>query len=200
MTKTSLILLVAIVAMVIYLTVRKPDVIDVPTDPVELAKLDAPETAPHHRPESRRSALIQTIVTLVLVVALGGAFYAWRSNALNAEAAAIAPTSVTSGAPADPGSTTVASSPLGDMTAFITISQDTLDLLDAGRQPDATTRITDLESAWDNAQATLKRRNADEWHAVDDKIDNVLRELRSTSPNPTTEKAALQALLTRMGA
>jgi len=96
--------------------------------------------------------------------------------------------------------TAVAASPLGDMSAFTVITQDTLDKLNAGQQAAATTRITDLESAWDNAAATLKRRNPDAWTAVDDKIDTVLRELRSTSPNPTTETAALQDLLTQMGA
>jgi uncharacterized membrane-anchored protein len=190
-TMTSLILLALIVATIVYLSVKKPDVITLPTDPIERAKLDEPETAPHHRPETRRTAMIQTAVTLVLVVVLGGAFYTWRTNALNAEAALPAPASSTT--------TAVAASPLGDMSAFIVITQDTLDLLNAGKQADATTRITDLESAWDNAQATLKRRNPDAWTAVDDKIDPVLRELRSTSPNPATETAALQALLTQMG-
>jgi uncharacterized membrane-anchored protein len=191
-TMTSLILLALIVATIVYLSVKKPDVITLPTDPIERAKLDEPETAPHHRPETRRTAMIQTAVTLVLVVVLGGAFYTWRTNALNAEAALPAPASSTT--------TAVAASPLGDLSAFIVITQDTLDLLNAGKQADATTRITDLESAWDNAQATLKRRNPDAWTAVDDKIDPVLRELRSTSPNPATETAALQALLTQMGA
>jgi uncharacterized membrane-anchored protein len=190
-TMTSLILLALIVATIVYLSVKKPDVITLPTDPIERAKLDEPETAPHHRPETRRTAMIQTAVTLVLVVVLGGAFYTWRTNALNAEAALPAPASSTT--------TAVAASPLGDLSAFIVITQDTLDLLNAGKQADATTRITDLESAWDNAQATLKRRNPDAWTAVDDKIDPVLRELRSTSPNPATETAALQALLTQMG-
>jgi uncharacterized membrane-anchored protein len=189
-TVTSLILLTLIILTVVYLSIRKPDVIAVPTDPVELAKLDEPETAPHHRAESRRTAMIQTAVTLVLVVVLGGAFYAWRTNALNTEAALPAPASGTT--------TASAASPLGDMSAFIVITQDTLDKLNAGQQAAATTRITDLESAWDNAQATLKRRNPDEWTAVDDKIDTVLRELRSTTPNPTTETAALEALLTQM--
>ncbi|MDI1289797.1 MAG: hypothetical protein PSX37_07615 [bacterium] len=187
---TSVILLIAIIATVVYLSVRKPDVMAVPTDPIELAKLDEPETAPHHRRESPRSAMVQTAVVLALVVVLGGAFYAWRSNALNAEAVAVAP--VVAGSPSAP------SSPLGDTTAFVAITQDTLDLLVAGKQADATARITDLESSWDNEEATLKRRNSDAWHAVDDKIDTVLRELRSTSPDPTTEKAALQALLTQM--
>jgi len=199
-TVTSLILLVLIVGIVIYLSVRKPDVIAVPTDPAALAELDAPETAPNHRPESPRTALIQTAVVLVLVVVLGGAFYAWRTNALNAEAAAV---------PAMPASSTISgastaasspASPLGDMSAFVVITQDTLAKLDAGQQADATARITDLESAWDNAEATLKRRNVDAWHGVDDKIDVVLRELRSTSPNPVTEKSALTALLAQMGA
>jgi len=191
-TVTSLILLTLIVLTIVYLSIRKPDVIAIPTDPVELAKLDEPETAPHHRPEARRTAMIQTAVTLVLVVVLGGAFYAWRTNALNAEAALPASVSSTT--------TAVAASPLGDMSAFTVITQDTLDKLNAGQQAAATTRITDLESAWDNAAATLKRRNPDAWTAVDDKIDTVLRELRSTSPNPTTETAALQDLLTQMGA
>lgn len=199
-TITSVIFLSAILIAVIYLSIRKPDVITIPTDPDELAALDKPETAPHHRPESPRTAMIQTAVVLVLVVVLGGAFYAWRVSALNAEAAAFSPAPVASGAAATSGGAAAGSSPLGDMTQFIVITQDTLDLLNAGKQGDATTRITDLESAWDNAAATLTRRNQTEWHAVDDKIDTVLRELRSTSPNSTTEKAALQALLAQMGA
>ena len=147
--------------------------------------------------------MIQTVVTLVLVVVLGGAFYAWRTNTLNAEAALPAAGSVTvtaDGSTGAAGSAPNAASPLGDMSAFIVITQDTLNLLTSGKQADATTRITDLESAWDNAHATLQRRNADAWHGVDDKIDTVLRELRSTSPNPTTETAALKALLGQMGA
>jgi uncharacterized membrane-anchored protein len=217
-TLTSLILLTLIIGTVLYLSIRKPDVIEIPDDPIERAKLDEPETAPHHRPESRRAVLIQTVVTLVLVVVIGGWFYTWRTSALDAEAAAVpVATAISSGAAAagsgatglatggtsgmasSGGSAVVKASPLGDMSAFLVITQDTLTMLDAGKQADATTRITDLESAWDNAQATLKRRNPDEWTAVDDKIDVVLRELRSTSPNPTTEKVALQALLTQMG-
>lgn len=198
-TITSIIFLVAIVITIVYLSIRKPDVIPVPTDPVELAALDAPETAPHHRIESRRTALIQTVVVLAIIVIGGGAFYVYRTNQLNAEAADVTVVAAPSGA-ASGAAAPAATSPLGDMTAFITITQDTLDLLNTGKQSDATTRITDLESAWDNAAATLQRRNADEWHAVDDKIDAVLRELRSTSPNPATEKPALEALLQQMGA
>lgn len=188
-TVTSVIFLSAIFLTIIYLTVRKPDVIPVPTDPAKLAELDQPETAPHHHVQSRRSALIQTIVVVGLLVVGGLAFYTVRTNTLNAEAAAATP--------AAPGAV---ASPLGDVTQFVTIAQDTLDLLNAGNQADATTRITDLETAWDQAAATLKRRNPDEWTAVDGKIDTVLRELRSTNPDPAKETAALTALLTQLGA
>jgi uncharacterized membrane-anchored protein len=188
-TATSGILLTAIVATVVYLSVRKPDVIPVPSDASELVELDEPETAPHHHLQSRRSALVQTVVTVLLFVALGTSFYVWRTSALDAEAATLASSSAST-----------SSSPLGDMSSFIVITQDTLDMVNAGNQSGATTRITDLETAWDTSAATLQRRDNAEWHAVDDKIDTVLRELRSTSPNPDSEKAALQALLAQMGA
>ena len=211
-TVTSVIFLIAILAVVIYLSIRKPDVIPIPTDAAERAKLDQPETAPHHHLQSRRIAMVQTAVVIALFVVGGGAFYAWRSSVLDAEAAVPAPTpssvSAQPGVPASqPQSAASAGataafrpSPLGDMSAFIVISQDTLALLAYNNQSGATARITDLESAWDNAAAALQRRDKNEWHAVDDKIDAVLRELRSTSPDPVAEKQALQALLTQMGA
>ena len=217
-TVTSVIFLSAILITIIYLSVRKPDVIEVPTDPVALAELDEPETAPHHRVQSSRAALVQTAVVVLIAVVGGGAFYAWRTADLNAAAAepVAAPVVVASAgsapespqdSPAAATSSTTSStalvlrpSPLGDMSVFVTITQDTLTMLEAGDQPGATAQITDLESAWDNAQATLERRNTAEWHAVDDRIDTVLRELRSTNPNSATEAQALRALLNQMGA
>jgi len=187
-TVTSVVFLTAILLTIIYLSIRKPDVIPVPTDPVELAELDEPETAPHHHVQSRRSALIQTIVVVGMLVVGGLTFYTARTNTLNAEAAAV---------PATSGTT--AASPLGDVSQFVTISKDTLALLQAGKQSDATTRITDLESAWDAAAATLKRRNPDAWTTIDGEIDTVLRDVRSTSPDTAKEEAALTALLQGLG-
>lgn len=188
-TITSVIFLTAILATIIYLTIRKPDVIPVPTSPIELAALDEPETAPHHHLQSRRAALVQTVIVVGLLVVGGLSFYTVRTNALNAEAAAI---------PATSGTT--ATSPLGDVTQFTNITQDTLDLLTAGKQADATTRITDLETAWDQAAATLKRRSPAEWDVVDGKIDTVLRALRASSPQLDTEKASLTGLLSELAA
>ncbi|MBU6245639.1 MAG: hypothetical protein KGP12_10550 [Actinomycetales bacterium] len=197
-TVTSAIFLTLILLTIIFLSIRKPDVIAVPSDPQRLAELDEPETAPRHHLQSRRSALIQTIVVVALFIVVGGGFYAIRTSQLNAQAQAA--TAATPGQEATGGTeTTVSPSPLGDLSVFIVISQDTLSLLNQGRQAEATTRITDLESAWDSAAAILKRRNPDEWTAVDTKIDRVLRELRSTSPDAEKEKAALRDLLQQMG-
>ena len=67
--------------------------------------------------------------------------------------------------------------------------------MNAGDQSGATTRIGDLEYVWDQATPVLKARNRTEWTKIDRKIDTVLRELRAVSPNATSEKSALQALL-----
>ncbi len=206
-TVTSAIFLAAILLTIIYLSIRKPDVIAVPADPAQRALLDEPETAPHHHIQSRKSALVQTAVVVGLFVVVGCGFYAVRSHQLDQEAAAFSPAPMggeATASGASPGITLPAqppapTSPLGDVSSFATIAQDTLDLLSAGKQADATTRITDLETAWDNSEATLKRRNKDEWTTVDTKIDEVLRQLRSTSPDPTQEKVALEALLAQLG-
>ena len=140
---------------------------------------------------------MQTVIVVTIFLVGGLSFYFVRTNQLNAQASAdVVPIAAGAG-----DSTQAATAyPLGDMTQFITICDDTLSLLKAGKQAEATTRITDLETAWDQAQAVLKRRDATEWHAVDDKIDVVLRELRSTTPDLSSEEAALTALLTEMGA
>ena len=85
---------------------------------------------------------------------------------------------------------------IDDLSVFRAITYDTFDKLTAGDQSGATTRIGDLEYEWDKAQSRLKAKSPTAWSNTDGKIDTVLRELRAVSPNPTTEKAALQALLT----
>ncbi|MEP6563436.1 MAG: hypothetical protein ABJD68_20440, partial [Nakamurella sp.] len=101
--------------------------------------------------------------------------------------------------PDSAGGQSTQASALGDLTTFQTISQDSLDLLTAGDQSGATTRIGDLEYEWDAAQARLKSKDSAAWTEVDGKIDTVLRQLRSTSPNTDQEKAALIALLAVLG-
>ncbi len=202
-TVTSVIFLAAIVATIVYLSIRKPDVFELD----KKANIVEP---------SNHGALLQTVVVIAIFLVVGGAFYGMRRASLEAEATTdfaaveVTPTpsvDVTSstkkkGATATPSSAPAAptANPLGDMSTFITISTDTLGMLNANQQSDATSRIDDLEYEWDNAEATLKRRDANEWTTVDDLIDAVLRELRSTNPDLAKEKASLNTLLTELGA
>ena len=198
-TLTSVIFFAGIVAIVVFLSMTRADVIRGGRDGA------APSGSPD-RDESARGGLLQTVVVVGVLLAAGVAGYTGRAQALQSEAAAQerAPAAVTAsgdatgnGATGSRGGTqaTAPMSKLGDLSQFRTIAQDTRDLLDRGDQSGATTRVTDLETAWDDAQAKLKPRDPAAWTAIDGKIDTVLRELRSTSPNPASEKAALDALL-----
>ena len=180
-TITSVVFLTAILITIVYLTIRKPDVAKPGANGKSNIEIQADAS-----PSSGRSALIQTAIVVLVFVIGGGSFYAYRTSVLNNEAVVAAASNVGS------------ASPLGDLTSFITITQDSLDLLNSGDQAGATARIGDLESEWDKSAAALKRQDGMEWNAVDDKIDTVLRELRSTTPNPTTEASALDALLAQM--
>ncbi|MFI5590072.1 hypothetical protein ACIA5G_33845 [Amycolatopsis sp. NPDC051758] len=178
-TVTSLIFVVAIIVTVVYLSVTKSDVTTGKTD------------------EPVRGGGWQTLVFLAVVLTAGVVGYGLRTSALQADASApVAPQPVPGG-PAQPAP--ARTSPLGDLSTFRDITQDTLNLLESGNQAGATSRVDDLEIQWDNAEARLKPKDKAEWTRVDGKIDKVLRELRATSPDRAAEKAALDALLAAIG-
>lgn len=181
-TTTSLIFVIAIVAVVAYLSRSRADVISP----------DISSDAPERREEvARRGGLVQTVVVVTAVVVVGIGAYVVRSSSLERDASA----PVAAAAPSAGAGTATPVSPLGDLSSFRTITQDTLARLERGDQSGATTRVADLETEWDDAQARLKPRDETAWTTVDDKIDTVLRDLRATSPDPASEKAALNDLL-----
>ncbi len=169
-TLTSVIFLAGILGIVAYLSATKADAIP-PTDEARDAEAD------------ERGGRQHTLVVVCVLLLVGGGGYAVRKSAVSSDAAA----------PATVAGATVGS--LGDMSTYRTITQDTLDLLTAGDQAGATTRVDDLEFEWDKAQSILKARDAAAWTQVDGKIDTVLRELRATSPQAAGESTALKALL-----
>jgi uncharacterized membrane-anchored protein len=178
-TGTSVLFTAGIIALVSYLSISKADT---PAQPGALAAPATAEDVPSRR------ALLQTIVVVLVVLLGAGIGYPVRKAAL-AEAST-APSAHAAGA-----GPLAASSSLGDLSPFAAISQDTLDLLSTGRQSAATARVTDLETAWDNAEATLRPKDQAAWKAIDTKIDTVLRAFRSTHPDMATEKTTPNALL-----
>ncbi len=84
--------------------------------------------------------------------------------------------------------------PLGDLSSLGLIVADVRNLAQGGDLPGASARITDLETAWDDAEARLRPMDAQAWGHVDDAIDAALKALRAEGPEPSGVLATLQSL------
>jgi uncharacterized membrane-anchored protein len=200
---TSLIFLGAIAATVAYLARTKADVTEYRTGTIGAAT-------------ARRAPTAAVVVGYAAVVVLGGLVLHDASNhkgtatleeneSGSSAAAVTSPSTAVAGGVSAPGTSAQAGAAAAskftaaDLEPFRTIAGDVLAKLNSGDQAGATARIKDLETSWDKAQSRLERQDPAAWTDLDGKIDAALRALRARTPNPDTEKAALNTLLTAIG-
>jgi hypothetical protein len=85
--------------------------------------------------------------------------------------------------------------PPADLKKFAAIASDTLVLVGKADQPTASARVTDLETAWDDAEPTLSTADCQAWTFVDEQVDSVLSAVRASDPEPAAETKSIEALL-----
>ena len=84
--------------------------------------------------------------------------------------------------------------PGADLAEFHAIVVDTRSFMEKGDDAGASERITDLETAWDDAQSRLEPLDPTAWGFLDSEIDSALRAVRSDHHDVTEERSALDAL------
>ena len=185
---TSVIFLTAILATVLYLTRTRADVIE--------------ETDQNRQRTGTKNTTRELIMHgyYAVVAVATGAVLVWAAGQPHATATASENESGGSSVTATlaPGQSATANFPPAEVAKFRTISQDTLAKVQAGDQTGATARIKDLETAWDDDQATLQPLDDTGWTVLDGQIDSVLTALRAGNPDPATETQTLTALLTSL--
>jgi uncharacterized membrane-anchored protein len=177
---TSVIFLAAILAIVVYLTMTRADVIEGPD------VTPAPTSAPTRERVMLGYYAVVAVATAALVIWANGQPHAAPSAEAEGGPAVVVPMAAGQAS---------AHFPAADVASFRTITQDTLTKLQAGDQSGATARITDLETSWDDAQPRLQALDDTTWTALDGRIDTVLTAMRESTPDPSTEKQALNDLL-----
>ena len=183
---TSAIFLTAILVTVLYLTRTHSDVLE---------EYDSTHT-PIVTTTPARERIMLGYYAVVAVAT--GALLVWaagqpHATAANEEEPSTAPVITT----LTPGQAT-AHFPPAEIAKFRTIAQDTLTKVQVGDHTEATARIKDLETAWDDDEATLRPLDETTWHVLDGRIDSVLKALRANKPDPATETQTLTALLTAL--
>ena len=88
-----------------------------------------------------------------------------------------------------------ANASLGDLSPMIAIVSDVQKIAATGDFKAAAVRITDWETAWDDAEAGMRPLNPDSWGKIDHASDAALKSLRRGTPDAATVTPALAALL-----
>ena len=91
-----------------------------------------------------------------------------------------------------------AAATLGDLSAMKAIVVDVQGIASTGDFKAAEARITDFETAWDDAEAVMRPLNKEAWSMVDEAADAALHALRKKAPDGETVKTTLAGLITAL--
>ena len=129
----------------------------------------------HPEAPSKMNSLKQIVLTVALIALPVGLFTGYELNTAHTAAAA--------------------QTGLGDLSNFKTIIADVQALVDKGDMPGATKRITDFETAWDQAETAIRPLNQAQWGNIDQAAAGALSSVRKGKPAPAAAKAALATLM-----
>lgn len=174
-TFTSVIFLLGILAIILYFTFTKRDVI-------------ANTFIEEKQNNEDKGLVVQSLITIALFIIVGLSAYFWRQSQLQKE-------TVQPPVSNESHNNILPLAPLGNLSEFKKITQDTKDLVVSNNMEGAKLRIDDLEHEWDIAQAKLKAMDSKKWTEVDDAIDKVLRQLRAVNPVQKDCQSSLDDLL-----
>jgi hypothetical protein len=87
---------------------------------------------------------------------------------------------------------------LGDLSRFRSLVGEVATAVNKGDMVAAKQHTTNLESAWDAAEAGIKPRSAADWHLVDKALDTLYKAIRADRPDPGTSKQALASVIASM--
>jgi uncharacterized membrane-anchored protein len=164
-TVTSLIFLIAILAIVIFLAITKYDT---------NAKK---ETADTNQTRSNKNVLAQTVLVLCIFLAVGIGGYARLNGSIASQ------------------SDTTQATLAGQLTDFVTIENDMLKAVNAKDFASAKKGADHLEHQWDTAEPKLRKIDGNTWTNIDGTIDVVLASVRSGKPDAGKCTSALNKSL-----
>jgi len=81
---------------------------------------------------------------------------------------------------------------------FKALAQATLAELAAGNQTGMVAKLTDLETAWDDQEKSLRPKDEATWTALDKMLDKAISALRSSHVNRERGKTALADLVKKL--
>jgi uncharacterized membrane-anchored protein len=177
---TSVLFLAAILAVVVYLSVSRVDVIGG----------RAPRAVDTDAARERVMLGYFAVVAVAAATVLVWASAQPHEPAAGADESEPAPVVATLA----PGQSASAKFAPAEVAALRTIVEDTLVLVGSGDHLGAVHRINDLETEWDAKQSTLQPLDANGWIILDSQIDQALHAVRSPTPDSSLETRTLTAL------